>query len=203
LYARGGIQLASPDLSEKERERQMKAQLWIITAALTFAPSMAYAQARMPHKDAGALGVDVGIFLPKEDELSSGPVINGFYEYYLNARDSLRVGFGWMNPKFDREDTDKLRHIRLALDLVHNWEGGSVHPFVGAGIGTYFLQARDNGEDAGDSETKFGGTIFGGAEFFTSNTFSVKGEASYHVVSKINGFNPSGLALTVGVKSYF
>jgi len=31
----------------------------------------------------------------------------------------------------------------------------------------------------------------------------VKGEASYHVVSKINGFNPSGLALTVGVKSYF
>ena len=114
----------------------MKAQLWLITAALTVAPSMSYAQARMPHKDAGALGVDVGIFLPKEDELSSGPVINGFYEYYLNARDSLRVGFGWMNPKFDREDTDKLRHIRLALDLVHNWEGGSVHPFAGAGIGT-------------------------------------------------------------------
>ena len=181
----------------------MKAQLWLLTAALTLAPSMSYAQARMPHKDAGALGVDVGVFLPKEDALASGPVINGFYEYYLDARDSLRVGFGWMNPKFDREDSDKLRHIRIALDLVHNWEGGSVHPFVGAGIGTYFLQQRDNGEDSGDSETKFGGTIFGGAEFFTNDTFSVKGEASYHVVSKINGFNPSGLALTVGVKTYF
>jgi opacity protein-like surface antigen len=78
-----------------------------------------------------------------------------------------------------------------------------VHPFVGAGLGTYFLQARDNGENAGDSETKFGGTVFGGVEFFTSKTFSVKGEARYHIVSKVNDFNPSGLALTVGVKTYF
>jgi len=45
--------------------------------------------------------------------------------------------------------------------------------------------------------------VFGGAEFFTSKTFSVKGEARYHIVSKVNDFNPSGLALTVGVKTYF
>jgi opacity protein-like surface antigen len=86
---------------------------------------------------------------------------------------------------------------------VHNWEGGAVHPFVGAGLGTYFLQFRDNGNNVGDSETKVGGTVLGGAEFFTSDTFAVKGEARYHIVSKVNGFNPSGLSLTVGVKSYF
>ena len=28
--------------------------------------------------------------------------------------------------------------------------------------------------------TKLGGTVFGGVEFFTSNTVSVKGEARYH-----------------------
>jgi len=39
----------------------MKAQLWLLTAALVLAPSMSYAQARMPHKDAGALGVDMNL----------------------------------------------------------------------------------------------------------------------------------------------
>jgi hypothetical protein len=157
----------------------------------------------MPHKGAGAIGAEVGLFLPKQDELKSGPVIEGFYEYYLSARDSLRVGAGWLNPKFEQESEDSLRQIRVAVDLVHNWEGGTVHPFVGAGLGTYFLQVRDNGNNVGDSETKIGGTVFAGAEFFTSNTFAVKGEARYHVVQKVNDFNPSGLSLTIGVKSYF
>ena len=182
----------------------MKAQLLVYGLVLCLGfPSVAAAQARMPHKDAGAIGGDVGIFLPKEDVLTTGLVLEGFYEYYLSARDSVRIGVGWLNPKFESESSDSLRQIRLAVDLVHNWEGGAVHPFVGAGIGTYFLQFRDNGENSGDSETKFGGSAFGGVEFFTSNTFSVKGEARYHVVSKVNEFNPSGLSLTIGVKSYF
>jgi len=157
----------------------------------------------MPHKDAGALGVDVGVFLPKQDGMTTGPTVEGFYEYYLTARDSLRVGAGWANPKFEQEHSDSVRQIRIAVDLVHNWEGGAVHPFVGAGLGTYFLQGRDNGNNSGDSETKLGGTIFGGAEFFTSKTVSVKGEARYHFVTKVNDFNPSGLALTIGLKTYF
>jgi hypothetical protein len=166
-------------------------------------PSIALAQARMPHKGASALGGEVGIFLPKEDVLTTGPVLEGFYEHYLTARDSIRVGVGWLNPKWEAESSDSLRQIRIGADLVHNWEGGTVHPFVGAGLGAYILQFRDNGENLGDSETKVGGSVFGGAEFFTSDTFSVKGEARYHVVSKVNGFNPSGLSLTFGVKSYF
>jgi hypothetical protein len=31
----------------------------------------------------------------------------------------------------------------------------------------------------------------------------VKGEARYHVVTKSGPYDPSGLALTIGVKSYF
>ncbi|HYT68599.1 MAG TPA: outer membrane beta-barrel protein [Vicinamibacterales bacterium] len=181
----------------------MKAQLLGLTLIMGLVPAMAFAQGRMPHKGAAAIGGEVGVFLPKEDALTRGPALEGFYEYYLSARDSVRLGVGWANPKFEHEKSDSLRQIRVGVDLVHNWEGGQVHPFVGAGVGTYFLQFRDNGHNVGDSETKVGGTIFGGAEFFTSNTVSVKGEARYHIVSKINDFNPSGLALTFGVKSYF
>lgn len=182
-----------------------KAQLLICGLALCLIPASAAAQPRMPHAGASAVGGDVGIVLPQADALSTGPVLEGFYEYYFTARESLRVGVGWLNPKWDAEESDSLRQIRIAGDLVRNWEGGAVHPFVGAGLGMYILQFRDNGENLGDSESKFGGSIFGGVEFFTSDTFAVKGEARYHIVSRSDRFdvNPSGLALTIGVKSYF
>ena len=182
--------------------RKARLLAWSLAIILAI-PALASAQGRMPHKDAGAVGADVGLFLPRADALKTAPIVEGFYEYYLSARDSLRVGAGWVNSKFARENVDSVRQIRIAVDLVHNWEGGAVHPFVGAGLGTYFLQFRDNGTSVGDSETKVGGTVFGGVEFFTSNTFAVKGEVRYHIVSKVNDFNPSGLAFTIGVKSYF
>ena len=182
----------------------MKARLFTWGLAIVLGmPVLATAQGRMPHRDAGALGADVGVFLPRENALTAGLAVEGFYEYYLTARDSVRVGAGWLNPKFENEKSDSLRQIRIGVDFVHNWEGGAVHPFVGAGLGTYFLQFRDNGNNSGDSRTRIGGTVFGGVEFFTSNTFAVKGEARYHIVQKVDAFNPSGLALTIGVKSYF
>jgi len=182
----------------------MRTQLLTLGIALLLGlPPAASAQARMPHKDAGAIGGEVGVFLPRQEGMTTGPAIEGFYEYYLSARNSVRVGAGWANPKVEREHSDSTRQVRIALDLVHNWEGGAVHPFVGAGLGTYFIQARDNGNDVGESQNKLGGTIFGGAEFFTSKSLSVKGEARYHVISKVGGYDPSGLALTVGLKSYF
>jgi len=182
----------------------MKAQLLIFGLAVVLGfPAAVSAQGRMPHKDAGAVGGEVGVFLPREEGMTTGPAIEGFYEYYLTARESLRVGAGWANPKQEANSDARMRQIRIAVDLLHNWEGGAIHPFVGAGLGTYFLQPRLNGTNLGDSATKLGGTILGGVEYFTSNTFSVKGEARYHIVTKSGLYDPSGLALTIGVKSYF
>lgn len=181
----------------------MKKLSLVLLAALLAVPSVAIAQRRVPATDSAAVGGDVGLFLPRDAALTTGPTLEGFYEYYLTPRNSLRVGAGWANPKLDREDSDSLRHIRIAVDTVYNWERGAVHPFVGAGIGVYFLQFKDNGESVGDSESKLGGTLFGGAEFFTSPTMSVKAEARYHLVKDAFGMNPDGLALTVGVKKYF
>lgn len=179
------------------------ARLTLTLALILCMAAPAWAQRRVPHKDSAAIGGEIGVFLPKQGGMTTGPALEGFYEHYLTARDSVRIGLGWANPKVERETSDSTRQIRIALDVAHNWEGGTVHPFVGAGLGTYFLQTRDNGNNVGDSQRKVGGTVFGGAEFFTSNTFSVKGEARYHVVTKANGYNPSGLALTIGVKTYF
>jgi opacity protein-like surface antigen len=202
FLATGWLDLASGWLDRRREE--MKARLLSFAIALTLAlPVSASAQGRMPHKDAGALGAEVGVFLPRQDGMAAGPEIDGFYEYYLTARDSLRVGGGWANPKNEADSNLRTRQLRFGVDLIHNWEGGAVHPFVGAGLGTYFLQPRLNGNNLGDSATKIGGTLLAGVEFFTSNTFAVKGEARYNVVQKSGAYNPSGLSLTFGVKSYF
>src|SRR5688572_25708554 len=89
-------------------------------------PATAWAQ-RTPSAESGAIGGDFGVFLPAEDQLSPGLALEGFYEYYLTARTSVRTGLGWANPNFDREDEDSLRHFRVALDVAYNWEGGTVH----------------------------------------------------------------------------
>lgn len=177
--------------------------LIVACAAMLAASAPAWAQGRVPHASSGGVGGDVGVFLPKQDGMTVGPALEGFYEHYLTARDSIRIGAGWASPKVDREHSDSMRQIRLAFDVAHNWEGGAIHPYVGAGLGSYFLQQKDDGRNIGDSQTKLGGTIFGGVEYFTSRTFSIRGEARYHIVMKANGYDPSGLALSAGVKTYF
>jgi hypothetical protein len=182
----------------------VRAQLFVLgMAAILCLPAHAAAQRRMPHQGAGALGGEVGVFAPRDGGMATGPAVAGFYETYIDARDSFRLGAEWQNPKVDGDDAHSVRQVRIGGDLIHNWEGGAVHPFLGAGLAAYFLQPRDNGSSVGDSATRFGGTLIGGAEFFASKTFSVKGEARYNVVSKWDAYDPSGLALTIGVKTYF
>jgi opacity protein-like surface antigen len=173
----------------------------ILATLMAVTPSHLLAQT--PRTDSAAVGADIGVFLPRADFLKSGLEVDAFYEYYLSPRTSVRLGGGWMNPKMEREDADSMRYFRVGGDLVYNWEGGSIHPFAGAGLGIYFLQEKDNGDNFGDQQTKLGGTLFGGAEFFTSNTLSFKAEAKYHLVSNADAFNPDGLSLTVGLKKYF
>jgi hypothetical protein len=167
-------------------------------------PGMALAQERAPHAGSTAVGIDVGAFVPSEDQLDNAPIVNALLEYYLTPRVSLRTNFGLTDPGFARESADSLRQIPLRLDVNYNWEGGKVHPFVGAGLGAYFLTTKDNGRALGDTETKPGFNLGGGVEYFTGRTVSLKGEARYHMIgSTRSGRDPSGFVLTGGLKKYW
>jgi hypothetical protein len=183
----------------------MRAHLfgWTFLVVILVFPGTAAAQGRMPHRGANAIGGEVGIFIPHQSGMTTGPDLDATFEHYLTARDSVRFGVGWMQPKLDANHDSKMREVRVAGDIVHNWEGGKVHPFVGAGLGAYFLQPKLGGSNAGASATKFGATVLGGAEFFTAKTIAVKAEARYHIVTKSGDYDPSGLSLTIGLKSYF
>jgi opacity protein-like surface antigen len=167
-------------------------------------PGIASAQERSPHTGSTAVGVDVGAFIPSADELESALIVNALFDYYVTPRVSLRTVFGLTDPGFSQESSDSLRQIPLRLDVNYNWERGKWHPFVGAGVGAYFLRFKDNGQAFGDTETKAGFNLGGGMEYFTGRTVSIKGEARYHVIGDTrNGTDPSGFVLTGGLKKYW
>jgi opacity protein-like surface antigen len=167
------------------------------------APVLAGAQVRVPHEESTALGFDVGVFSPRSDLLDGGGLMGVNYDYYVTPRVSLRSSFGWSTQEFDTGGPDSLRQMPLRLDVNYNWEGGQWHPFVGAGVGAYFMQFRNNGQTIGDMETKFGANLGGGVEYFFNRSVAFKGEGRYHAVQSARGVQPSGLAFTAGLKTYF
>lgn len=175
----------------------------LLTAILlVLTPAVLRAQAPVPDTGMAAVGGEAGAFVPSEDHLEPGLALEGTFEYYLSPRLGLRLGFGWTEPDFDFGN-DSLRYLRFPLDMVYNWEGGELHPFVGGGIAAYLLHVRPPGRRGYDSESKLGATIFGGIEIFNTRTVAIKGEARYHIVPEIGSIDPSGLSVTVGLKRYF
>ena len=124
---------------------------------------------RQPHTGSEAVGFEVGAFVPNDDQFNSDLLVNGLFEYYVRPRVSLRTEFGLTDPGHTREPVDSLRQVPLRLDVNYNWEGGVWHPFVGAGIGAYFLRNKDNGVPFGNTFTEPGINLGGGLE----STFSI------------------------------
>lgn len=165
--------------------------------------SVTHAQRRMPGEGTLAVGGAVGAFFPAEEELSTGPHLEGQFQYHFSPRVGLRFGLGWTDPDFDDESEDSLRQLRVGADLIYNWEHGEWHPFVGAGLGAHLLQFKDNGEDFGDGESKLGAALLGGAEYFFTRDATITGEVRYHFVPEFENVSPAGFLLAAGIKKYF
>ena len=150
-----------------------------------------------------ALGGDIGVFLPSDDQFDGGLFGGAFVEIYPAARVGVRPSLFLTSPEYERGTNEHEQQMRLGVDVIYNWEGGTVHPFVGAGIAAHVLQFTDNGEDVGDSSTELGFALLGGLEYFLNRAWTIKGEGRYQWVDNERGVNPDGLALTVGLKRYF
>ena len=98
-------------------------------------------------------------------------------------------------------DTDiRPRGRRLAqpdpprADLLYNWEHGAWHPYVGGGLGAHLLQVKDNGNDLGDGESKLGGVVLGGVEYFFTRDAVLTGEFRYQFVQDVRRLQSFGRA---------
>jgi opacity protein-like surface antigen len=160
------------------------------------------AQPRVP--DTGMVGISgsAGVILPK-DPFEADLALAGAVDFYLSPRLSLRPGVMWADPDVEAHD-ESLRRVGLLFDVIYNWEGGKVHPFVGAGVGAYFFQPRAFGQSFRDDETNIGGTVGGGVEYFATRTTTIKGEAQYQFIDQGSlPQSPSAFVLMIGVKKYF
>jgi hypothetical protein len=176
----------------------------LLFASVFVVPGVAWAQReRVPAAGQVAAGIDVGALIPTNDGLGNSALINVLYEYYMTPRVSFRTDFGWSNPAFSGGAVDSLRQMPLRFDVNYNWEGGRWHPFVGTGVGIYFLQFRSGNTSIGDTESRFGLNTGGGVEYFVNRSVAIKGEGRYHAIADVGGLDPSGIVFTAGLKTYF
>lgn len=161
------------------------------------------AQAQTPDTGLIGAGGDIGVFFPDE-ALEKTLTLDGFAEYYVTPRISVRGMLAWASPGVENRTEDKFRQTRLLFNGVYNWEFIEWHPFVTAGAGVYFVRQLLDGLDDPDSETRGGINFGGGAEYFTGSMSSIKGEARWDLVSHPPGLpDASGFTITIGYKVYF
>lgn len=177
-------------------------RLFILAIAL---PLLLAGAAAAQTPDTGLIGAggNIGIFFPDEAQEKT-ITLDGTAEYYVTPRISVRGLFGWASPGLENRTEDHVRQVRLLFNGVYNWEYGEWHPYVTAGAGAYFVRLLLDGRDDPDSETRGGINLGGGAEYFTSDRASVKGELRFDIVSHPPGLpDASGVTLTIGIKRYF
>ena len=161
------------------------------------------AAAQTPDTGMTAAGASVGVFFPDE-AFESTVTLDGFGEYYLGPRVSIRGLFGWANPGVEGRTEDHVRQVKLLFNAVYNWELGAFHPFATAGAGAYFVRLKRDDRDDPAGETRGGLNFGGGAEYFVGARTTVKGELRLDVVSHPTDLpDATGWSLTFGVKQYF
>ncbi len=177
--------------------------LFVCTAtALLVAAAPAFAQ-RVPSGRSLAAGADLGLFLGGND-VDTSITLDGFGEVFVTPRVSIRGLVGWTSPGISGADDTHLRQNRLLFNAVYNWERNEWHPFVTGGAGLYFVTRTREGRPDDEGDTRGGINLGGGVEYFTNDMLSWKGEAAWHWIGHPDGtINPSGLAVTGGVKLYF
>ena len=175
----------------------------VLTSLLSIVPAAAQAPAQTP--DTGLIGVggDIGVLFPDE-AFENTFTLDGYGEWYLTPRISLRAMLGYASPGFENRTEDTFRQTKLMFNGVYNWEFGKWHPFATAGAGFYFVrELLDDAVDP-DGETRGGLNFGGGTEYFTGAMSSVKIEGRWDIVSEPTGFpDATGFSVTVGYKRYF
>jgi hypothetical protein len=171
-----------------------------VLALVCLVPTLAAAQ---PRTGQTAIGADVGIYFPADDQLSNGLMADGFVEFYATPRVGVRGILTAIRNGYDREDDDDERQIRIGADVIYNWEGGAIHPFVGAGFGVHFLRFYRDGDNEGDNDTEVGTNLLGGLELFFSPSATVKIEGRYQWVPDRPSLDPDGFGVLIGFKKYF
>ena len=162
---------------------------------------------RVPAAGMVAVGASVGADIPSDPNLDKGLDTAGTIEGYLTPRVSIRgqVAAAWWDI-VGRGFTGTVKPLYFDGNIVYNWEGGAVHPYVTAGIGAYRFRSETGGREG--SDTKAGFNIGGGFEYFFARRSTFTGEVLYHKVDSfstpLGSFGDGSFwRIAMGMKTYF
>ena len=168
----------------------------------------AFAQRRVPNTGMWAIGGSIGAGAPVDASLGNGFSLAGNLEGYVTPRVSIRgqVGTTWSDI-VGRGFTGTINPTFFDGNVVYNWEGGAVHPFVTGGVGLYHYRSSINGAPTG-GDTRPGFDVGGGVELFFHRRATVTAEGLYHAVSQVDTpvtvFNQGSFwTFGIGLKHYF
>jgi len=166
-------------------------------------PIFAQTRVRTPDKNVIGYGVDAGVLFP-DAAFENTLAFDGFGEYYVSPRVSVRGLFGFANPGLAGRTEDHFRQVKLLFSGVYNWERGKWRPFAQFGAGVYFVRLHLDAAIDPPGETRGGLNMGGGAEYVLSDEASIKTEWRWDVVSHPTGLpDATSATLTVGYKRYF
>jgi hypothetical protein len=175
--------------------------------ALLIGVSPLLAQRRAPDTGMVGVGVSAGVDIPSAAALDKGLDLAANIEGYLTPRVSVRgqLGGAWWDIVGQRF-TGTVKPLYVDGNIVYNWEGGAVHPYVTAGIGMYRFRFEQAGLEG--SDTKAGFNFGGGVEYFFTPRATVTGEALYHKVdafaTPVTAFGDGSFwRIAMGMKTYF
>jgi hypothetical protein len=180
-------------------------------AVLLFAlAAPAAAQARrgpVPARGMNAVGLSAGLAVPGDDTLSSGPVLALSVEHYFRRRLSIRgqLSGAWFDIA-DTGDDNGVSPAAFDANVVYNWEGGAVHPYVTAGLGLYTYRFTENDVDSHDATA--GVNLGGGVEYFFTRRDTLTIELLFRpIVGEVDSvsrsYTPWYWSASGGYKKYF
>ena len=181
--------------------------LLILVIAVAPASAQRRTTRRTPVPGMLAVGASIGADIPSDPALDNGLDIAGTIEGYLTSRVSIRgqFGAGWWDILGQRF-SGTVKPFYVDGNVVYNWEGGVLHPYVTGGIGMYRFRATEDGLEG--SDTKVGFNVGGGFEYFFTPRATFTGEVLYH---KVDSFatpratfgDGSFWRIAMGIKGYF
>lgn len=173
-----------------------------------FGVSPAAAQRRTPATGMWAVGGSIGPTTPSDASLNNGVDLVGNAEYYVTPRVSVRGQLG--GARWDvigRGFNGRINPLYLDGNVVYNWEGGVIHPFVTGGLGMYRF-GSSLGATPNTTDTHLGLNGGGGVEYFLTRRTAATAELLYHKVdaftSPLTTFNDGSFwSISFGAKVYF
>jgi len=128
------------------------------------------------------------------------PVFTGSFEYYTSPRVSWRGLLGVTSFDADFPGGGSVDATFLTGNILYNWEGGSVHPYVTGGVGVYQKDGSSSLPSEFD-ETVIGLNGGGGIDWFLGSRWALEFEGTLH---GLTGEDPNTFLLaTAGIKFWF